>query len=457
MNAPIQVPKERLTATVKKMTDSKDKEKAAESEAIEPTNEAEEAAKETEAAAVDNEPHVDNEPQEREPAEAASTNESKSASPLPLAFSILAILGVVLLGAGGYWFANEQQRLLLEQQALLQSQQQQLQSQIAESAKSAESDRNDLRAKVDTISAGLAGSERDIVAHREIVDIQKAAFEKQTEAFEKQQQQFEAESKRLQQREAELQATLEDVRRSIGRTGSQWMAAEAEYLMRVANHRLRLERDEKTALSALRAADERLKATGDPLWTEVREALAKEMSDLLALVKLDTIGKAATLASMIKQVDKLKLLDASAPEIHVETKTSEALDLNSAIAKAKELLEQGWAGFKSLVIVRRHDAPVTAMMPPEHRYFIYQNLRMQLEAARFAILRADAELYKSSLTTVKEWLDEFVVKDPTAQAMAEEIEGLLKVNIRPELPDISGSLRLLREKMKVVGMEAPAP
>ncbi len=433
------------------MTDSKDKEKAAESEAIESTNEAEEAAKEAEAAAVDNEP------QEREPAEAASTNEPKSASPLPLAFSILAILGVVLLGAGGYWFANEQQRLLLEQQALLQSQQQQLQGQIAESAKSAESDRNDLRAKVDTISAGLAGSERDIVAHREIVDIQKAAFNKQTEAFEKQQQQFEAESKRLQQREAELQTTLEDVRRSIGRTGSQWMAAEAEYLMRVANHRLRLERDEKTALSALRAADERLKATGDPLWTEVREALAKEMSDLLALVKLDTIGKAATLASMIKQVDKLKLLDASAPEIHVETKTSEALDLSSAIAKAKELLEQGWAGFKSLVIVRRHDAPVTAMMPPEHRYFIYQNLRMQLEAARFAILRADAELYKSSLTTVKEWLDEFVVKDPTAQAMAEEIEGLLKVNIRPELPDISGSLRLLREKMKVVGMEAPAP
>ncbi len=451
------------------MTDSNDKEKAAESEAIESTQETEETANEVEAAAVENEP-TENEPQAPAADETASSSEStesstepsstdssKGASPLPLAFSILALLGVALLGAGGYWFATEQQRLLLEQQALLQSQQQQLQNQIAESAKSAESDRNDLRAKMDTIRTGLAGSERDIVAHREIMEIQKAAFEKQTKAFEKQQQQFEAERKRLQQRESELQTTLEDVRRSIGRTGSQWMAAEAEYLMRVANHRLRLERDEKTALSALQAADERLKATGDPLWTEVREALAKEMSELRALVKLDTIGKAAVLASMIKQVDKLKLIDASAPEIHVETKTTEPLNLDSAIAKAKELLAQGWAGFKSLVIVRRHDAPVTAMMPPEHRYFIYQNLRMQLEAARFAILRADAELYKSSLTTVKEWLDEFVVKDPTAQAMAEEVDALLKVNIRPELPDISGSLRLLREKMKVVGMEASAP
>ena len=432
--------KERLTATVKKMTDSNDKEKVEESEIIESANEAEEITQEVEVTAVDEEP------QEAEPTEVAPATAPNAPSPLPLAFSIMAIAGVVLLGGGGYWFANEQQRLLIEQQSLIQSQ-------IAASTKSAD----DLRAKVDTLSTGLAGSERDIVAHREIVDIQKTAFNKQTAAFEKQQQQFETEGKRLKQRESELQTTLEDVRRSIGRTGSQWMAAEAEYLIRVANHRLRLERDEKTALSALQAADSRLKATGDPLWTEVREALASEMSGLRALVKLDTIGKAATLGSMVKQVDKLRLIDASAPEIHVKTKTSKALDLNDVISKAKELLAQGWAGFQSLVIVRRHDAPVTAMMPPEHRYFIYQNLRMQLEAARFAILRADVELYNSSLATVQEWLNEFVVKDdPAAQAMTEELKGLIKANIRPELPDISGSLRLLREKMKVVGMEAPA-
>jgi len=419
------------------MTDSKDKEQAAESEIIESANETEETTTEIEVAAVD-----DKSP-EAEATEAVPAAVSNTSSPLPLAFSILAIAGVVLLGGGGYWFANEQQRLLLEQQSLLQDQ-------INDSKKSSEADRNELRNKVETISSGLAGSKQDLIAHKDALAVQKTTFEKQ-------QQKFESENKRLQQRENELQATLEDVQRSIGRTGSQWMAAEAEYLIRVANHRLRLERDEKTALSALQAADGRLKATGDPLWTEVREALASEMSALLALVKLDTIGKAATLSSMVKQVDKLRLIDASAPEIHVKTKTSEALDLNDVIAKAKELLAQGWLGFKSLVIVRRHDAPVTAMMPPEQRYFIYQNLRMQLEAARFAILRADAELYNSSLTTVQEWLNEFVVKDdPAAQAMAEELGNLVKVNIRPELPDISGSLRLLREKMKVVGLEAPA-
>ncbi len=431
------------------MTDSNDKEKAAESEVIESINETEETANEVEVTAVDDEPQEAGFTEETAP-----PAKSTSSALLALIISIIAFLCIMLLGGGGYWFANEQQRLLLEQQTLLQNQlQEQLQSQITTSG----ADRKDLRDKVDAIGTGLAGSERDIVAHREIVDIQKAAFNKQTEAFEKQQQQFETGNKRLQQRESELQTTLEDVRRSIGRTGSQWMAAEAEYLMRVANHRLRLERDEKTALSALQAADDRLKATGDPLWTEVREALAGEMSGLLTLVKLDTIGKAATLGSMVKQVDKLRLIDASAPEIHVKTKTSDALALEDIVAKAKELLAQGWAGFQSLVIVRRHDAPVTAMMPPEQRYFIYQNLRMQLEAARFAILRSDAGLYNSSLTTVQEWLNEFVVKDDsTAQAMAEELEGLIKVNIRPELPDISGSLRLLREKMKVVGLEASA-
>jgi len=419
------------------MTDSNDKDKAPETDVMlsESPSEIEETTTEATAA--------DSEAQEVEATEIVEPAQSNAASPLPLAFSIIAIAGVALLAGGGYWFANEQQRLLLEQQSILQKQ---IQSQITTSG----TDRSELRSKVETISSGLAGSKKDLIAHKDALAVQKTTFEKQ-------QQKFESENKRLQQRESELQTTLEDVQRSIGRTGSQWMAAEAEYLIRVANHRLRLERDEKTALSALQAADGRLKATGDPLWTEVREALASEMSGLLTLVKLDTIGKAATLSSMVKQVDKLRLIDASAPEIHVKTKTSDALDLNDVIAKAKELLAQGWLGFKSLVIVRRHDAPVTAMMPPEQRYFIYQNLRMQLEAARFAILRSDAELYNSSLTTVQEWLNEFVVKDdPAAQAMAEELEGLVKVNIRPELPDISGSLRLLREKMKVVGLEAPA-
>ncbi len=423
------------------MTDSNDKDKVLEANATisEPSNEVEETT-----VAPDNEAET-----EVEASATASPAPSNTASPVPLAFSIIAIVGVALLAGGGYWFANEQQRLLLEQQSLLQEQQSLLQNQIQSQTTTSGAERSELRNKVDAISSGLAGSKKDLVANKE-------ALAAQTATFKEQQQKFEAENKRLQQREAELQATLEGVQRSIGRTGSQWMAAEAEYLMRVANHRLRLERDEKTALSALQSADGRLKATGDPLWAEVREALAGEISSLLALVKLDTIGKAATLSSMVKQVDKLRLLDSKAPEIHVKTKTSNALALEDVIAKAKELLAQGWLGFKSLVIVRRHDAPVTAMMPPEQRYFIYQNLRMQLEAARFAILRSDAELYSSSLTTVQEWLNEFVVKDPAAQAMAEELEGLIKVNIRPELPDISGSLRLLREKMKVVGLEASA-
>ncbi|VAX07544.1 hypothetical protein MNBD_GAMMA26-385 [hydrothermal vent metagenome] len=417
------------------MTNSKNKEQATEAETTESAEvEASDSTEEVDAA-------TDTVDQESSPADSSKKSGS---SPLATTLAILALLGLIAIGGGGYHLMEQQQQQIEQQKKLLQEQ-------ITSTATQASSDQKDLQAKLEVVSLDLDANKGQFAA-------QKTALEKQKVIFEKQEQQFVEESKRVQARESELKTTLESVHRRIGRTGSQWMAAEAEYLIRVANHRLLLERDEKTALAALQAADGRLQATGDPLWTEVREALASEMSDVRALIQLDTIGKAAALGSLAKRVDKLRLIDSKAPEITVETKTTEPTDIIEVWNKAKKLLAQGWKGFQTLVIVRHHDAPITAMMPPEQRYFVYQNMRLQLEAARFAVLRADEGLYGSSLKTVSEWMNDVVeLGDPVAKSMLNEINDLAKVNIRPELPDISGSLRLLREKMKVVAMGADAP
>lgn len=358
--------------------------------------------------------------------EAQTHGKGSSASPLPLVLALLAIAG---LAGGGYWSWKEQQSL-----------RQQLDTAIAQTTSSLET--------------RIANQESALKTERNALAQLKQGFEAQQATFEAQKGQFEEERKRLKQREAQIRAELEGVHRRIGRSSSQWMAAEAEYLIRVANHRLRLERDITTALTALEGADGRLQATNDPIWTDVREALASEMAALRTLAKVDTIGLTVSLASLAKRVDQLRLTGAQ-PLTPGSQQLAEGVKVEGF--SVQDLLQQGWNGFRSLMIVRRHDEPVTAMMPPEQRYFVYQNLRLQLEAARLAVLRADPGLYQSSLATTQAWIKEFIIlEDPEAQAILEEVSNLSKVDIRPNLPDISASLRLLRDSMQTIsGGTAP--
>lgn len=343
-----------------------------------------------------------------------------SSSPMPLVLSLVAIIG---LAGGGFWAWKAHQGL-----------QQQLDQAIAQTSEQ---------------QARIATQEQSLQAESDALGKLKRGFDGQQAAFEEQKRRFEEERNRLKQREAQIKSELEGVHRRIGRSSSQWMAAEAEYLIRVANHRLRLERDITTALTALQGADGRLAATNDPIWTDAREALASEMAALRTLAKVDIIGLTANIASLAKRVDKLRLVGAQ-PLTPGGKALAEGVKIEGI--SLEDILQQGWEGFRSLVVIRKHDEPVTAMLPPEQRYFVYQNLRLQLEAARLAVLRADPDLYASSLETTDEWIREFIIlEDAEAQAMLDEIAKLTKINIRPELPDISNSLRLLRD-----GMEAAA-
>ena len=112
--------------------------------------------------------------------------------------------------------------------------------------------------------------------------------------FQRQEQQLAEENVNLQEREAELRAAVADVHRRVGRSGTQWMIAEAEYLLRIANDRLILARDTNSARVALGLADQRLRDTKDPGWAGVREQIARDIARLSAFEAPDSAGISAT-------------------------------------------------------------------------------------------------------------------------------------------------------------------
>jgi len=287
-------------------------------------------------------------------------------------------------------------------------------------------------------------------AQQQKVDKQEAAFSSAQETFAEQEELLEQERQRMQEREAELRASVADVHKRVGASGTQWMVAEAEYLARLANNRLTLSRDVATARAALLLSDQRLRDTGDPGWNGVRRQFARDITRLDKANQPDTVGISARLSSLAEQVPQLHLGRATlgGPAMREPKAQPQAEDRSQR--SWDTLLDDLWGGFKDTVRIRRNDQPVQAMLPPEQQYFLYENLRLHLEAARLAVARGDNKLYHDSLGTVKGWLvAHFDADDKLTKVMRDSLSELAEHDIFPPLPDISQSLKALQIRQKL--------
>jgi uroporphyrin-3 C-methyltransferase len=75
------------------------------------------------------------------------------------------------------------------------------------------------------------------------------------------------------------------------------------------------------------------------------------------------------------------------------------------------------------------------------------HLETLLFAARLAALRADAAEYVADLAAARDWLGRFFdAKDASVARLDAELADLAASRVAPEVPDVSGSLKLLRGK-----------
>jgi len=242
----------------------------------------------------------------------------------------------------------------------------------------------------------------------------------------------------------------------MGRSEQGWSLAEVEYLLRIANQRLQLQRDVNTAEQALIAADQRLHDLADPHFLSVREQVARDIEAVQAVAAVDIVGISLSLSAALANIDQLSVAGSRyQPAVDTETKS---LEPRATIGDWRELPSLLWSTLSGLFRIREHDKPVTAMLAPEREYFLRENLRLQLSAARLALLRDDGVQYQAILNTAQDWLNAyFAGDDGKVNNLMAELEQLKAINTVPELPDISGSLRVLRQQMKLSEQQAILP
>ena len=220
-----------------------------------------------------------------------------------------------------------------------------------------------------------------------------------------------------------------------------WLLAEAEYYMQIANAQLQLAGNPELAMLALNHADERVVQLGDPRLTGVRQALSDELRALEIMEKPDTAGISLTLASLADVVDALPL------------KQQAVTSGDSADAEVDPTLtgmERAWASVRNaldgVVKVRDADEVERPFVAPEAQYFLRANLSLQLQAARLALLRGEDEIFRQSLDDADAWLAEFYADDSASVRSARDTINEIRDSVfQVAMPDISGSLRLLRQ------------
>ena len=294
-----------------------------------------------------------------------------------------------------------------------------------------------IRKSLDSISPALRQSDANVTELKKESTIIEQEVRKLQLGFEKSQKQL-----------RDLEKNIAALVRQDNSGNDDWQLAEIKYLLLIASHRLRLEADVSMALSALQAADDRLKDNDDPRLLLIREAIAKDMNALKAVNTVDIPGLSLFLSDLIDRVNQLPLQKA---KVSSETNTSVAIKKNT---KWEQLKSSVWQEIKDLVIISRRGDETIATLMPEQKYFLFQNLRLQLESARYAVLRRDSYNLEVSIDIITNWLnDYFDAGDNGVANILDSLTQMKSLQLNPVLPNI-GSLQVLRTYMNDIELSS---
>lgn len=218
-----------------------------------------------------------------------------------------------------------------------------------------------------------------------------------------------------------------------------WLLAEAEYYMQIANAQLQLANNPYLATLALGMADERVMQISDPALIDVRRAISDELAALDVMEKPDIAGATLTLASLARVVESLPLSSMA----KTGDEDPQPDDEQGGVDRAWSSMKNAMSG---LVKVTPPDQEKLTILTPDGEYFLRNNLALQLQSARLALLRGEQAVFEQALDDTSALLSQYFDDESAQVASAQETLSEIRGNVfTTAVPDISDSLRLLRQ------------
>lgn len=246
-----------------------------------------------------------------------------------------------------------------------------------------------------------------------------------------------------------LNSALADIRASAGSSSTDWILAEVEYLLRLANQRIMMEKEVSGAIALLHAADKIIDQADIVSAFPVRQAIAEDIASLKSLGQLDIEGTYLKLAARTRQVEHLKRKKLAFISSHVDNDVTEPDEADENRNWYQELLHASvMLGDRlySLVNYRQGTERVQPILPPKEEYYLRQNLKLKFGHAQLALLRNQQAAFDQSVADSIDWVEtHFDQQDTETEAMLSTLREIANVRVEQAIADISGSLAAIRK------------
>lgn len=234
---------------------------------------------------------------------------------------------------------------------------------------------------------------------------------------------------------------LEEMYRELARAPDDWLLAEVEQTLNIAAQQLSLAGNVRAAIGALQNADARL-ARADKLQVgALRRAINADLDRLKALPLVDLSGMTVKIDGLVQTVDSLPLVTGE-DAIVQQAKTPVRNDKDGW---GTRVAKDAWEEFKELVRIRKLDGVEAGLLTPNQAYFLRENLKLRLLAARISLLARDEASYREDLKHVRTWHAKYF--DPKAKqniVAGQTLKALQDSAINISLPDLTQSLNAVR-------------
>ena len=235
------------------------------------------------------------------------------------------------------------------------------------------------------------------------------------------------------------QAALEALYRELAPSRDEWALTEVEQVLLLASQQLQLAGNVSNALAALQVADQKLQRLDRPQFVPLRRAIGRDMDRLKAVPFVDVPGLSLRLDQAIASVDTLPF----AMEERLPAPPADAVPKDEPAWR--RFLREAWADLRGLIRIENLDRPEVPLLTPPEQYFLRENLKLRLLAARFDLLFRDQANFRADLAAADGWLRKYYdTRAKGVQSLQTLLRELRKTDMTIELPALAGSLDAVR-------------